>query len=250
MRFDGVEIKVTLAGAQTRAAVEALHLPVRPDWRIYFCEDVTPGTSSATPLLDLGVVLRAREKGDGRDDTTVKLRPCRRSQLTDAWLATEQGKAQNGDDWEIKVEADWSAERRVLAASCSVERGRSVVHDGGGDVRSAEVLFSPVQVAFLRDCAGGHVTLGVLSVLPPVRATRWKEVAAAPHALEVRAERWTVDHLDFLELSVVSDLDDAAAKQTALVGFVESLDLTVDEQSTSKTEQVLGHLVAQASRQR
>jgi hypothetical protein len=249
MRFDGVEIKVTLAGAQTRTAVEALQLPDQPDWRIYFCEDVTPGTSLATPLLDLGVVLRAREKGNGKDDTTVKLRPCRRSQLTGAWLSTESGKAENGDDWEIKVQADWSGEHRVLAASCSVERGEAVVHEGG-DVRSAERLYSPVQVAFLRECAGGHITLDTLSVLPPVIARRWKGVAAAPRDLEVRAERWTVDHLDFLELSVVSGLDDAAAKQTALVEFVESMDLTVVQEPRSKTEQVLGHLVTQVSQRR
>lgn len=78
-------------------------------------------------------------------------------------------------------------------------------------------------------------------------ATRWKEVAAAPRSLEVRAERWTVDHLDFLELSVFSDLDCASAKQVGLAEFVQWLDLTVDEQSTSRTEQVLRYLMAQAS---
>jgi hypothetical protein len=95
MRFDGVEIKVTLQGDQTQSTVGALHLPSDGSrWQIYFCEDGTAGISPGTPLLDLGVVLRAREEsGGGKDDTTVKLRPCRRSQLTDAWLAVRKGRS-------------------------------------------------------------------------------------------------------------------------------------------------------------
>jgi hypothetical protein len=73
MRFDGAEIKVTLGGEQTDSAVDELGLPsgVEP-WEIYFCEDVTPGLSRRTPLLDRNVVLRARDKPGGKDDTTVK----------------------------------------------------------------------------------------------------------------------------------------------------------------------------------
>jgi hypothetical protein len=88
MRFDGFEIKLTLEGDQTQSAVEALHLPSdRPRWQISFCEAVTAGGSLGTPLLDRGVILRAREKPGGKDDMTVKLRPCRSSQLTDHWFA-------------------------------------------------------------------------------------------------------------------------------------------------------------------
>src|SRR4051812_43548400 len=108
MRFDGVEIKVTLAGDVTGPAVEQLELPAGSAWQIWFWEDVTPGTGTATPLLDAGVVLRARDKAGGDDDATVKLRPCRRSQLTDHWLAAEEGETDDGADWEVKVEADWS----------------------------------------------------------------------------------------------------------------------------------------------
>jgi hypothetical protein len=246
MRLDGVEIKVTLAGEQTPAAVQALHLPAeeRP-WRIYFCEDVTAGVSPGTPLLDLGVVLRAREKPGGKDDTTIKLRPCRRSQLTDDWLAAEEGESGSGVDWEFKVEADWAGERRVLAASCSADLKGGVQHAGGGGRRPVEELFLAEQIAFLRECAGADVNLRTLTVLPPVSATRWKEVPAAPPHLEARAERWTVDELDFLELSVVADLEDAAAKQAALTRFVRDLDLAVDEKAESKTRQVLDHLVGQ-----
>jgi hypothetical protein len=242
MRFDGVEIKVTLEGDQTRSAVRALRLPAdQPRWQIYFCEDVTAGASPGTPLLDLGVILRAREKPGGTGDTTVKLRPCRRSQLTDDWLGARKGRA-DGDDWEFKVEADWSGERRVLAASCSADRAEGVVTDAGRGGRSVEGLFLAKQVAFLHDCADAQVNLETLTVLPPVTATRWKEVEAAPPELGARAERWTVDDLDFLELSVAADLDDAVTKQAALTTYVRSLGLSVDEERVSKTQQVLLHL--------
>ena len=82
-------------------------------------------------------------------------------------------------------------------------------------------------------------------MLPPITAMRWKKTAA-PDILKVRAERWTVDHLDFLELSIVAPVDEAPAKQRALTEFVQSLDLTIKDDQESKTEQVLSHLVETA----
>ena len=243
MRLDRVEIKVSLEGGQTRSAVRALDLPEGPKWQIYFCEDVTSGTSPGTPLLDLGVILRARQKPDGKDDTTVKLRPCRRSQLSDAWLAARSGEDDAGEDWDVKLEADWSGDRRVLAVSCSADRPEGVVAAAGRGDGGVGELFQAKQVAFLQDCAGVRVNLATLTVLPPVTATRWKEVEAAPPGLDARAERWTVDDLDFLELSVVADLGDAPTRQVALTRFVGDLGLEVDEAGASKTQQVLRRLV-------
>lgn len=243
MRLDGVEIKVTVEGRQTRSAVRALHLPDRPQWRIYFCEDLPAGTSPGTPLLDLGVIMRARRKPDGKDDTTVKLRPCRRSQLPDVWLAARKGEDDEGEDWEFKLEADWSGESRVLAASCSADRPDGVVPAAGDGHGGVGRLFHPQQEAFLRDCAGVRVNLATLTVLPPVTATRWKEIEGAPPGLGARAERWTVDDLDFLELSVVADLGDAPTTQAALTRFVGDLGLAVDESGASTTQQALRRLV-------
>jgi hypothetical protein len=243
MRLDGVEIKVTLEGAQTRSAVRALHLPDRPQWQIYFCEDAPAGTSPGTPLLDLGVILRARRKPDGQDDTTVKLRPCRRSQLPDFWLAARKGEDDEGDDWEFKLEADWSGESRVLAASCSADRPNGVVSGAGEGDGAVGGLLQAQQTAFLQDCAGVRVNLATLTLLPPVTATRWKEIEGAPPELGARAERWTVDDLDFLEISVVADLDEAPTKQAALTRYVTEMGLAVKKAPVSKTQQVLRHLV-------
>ena len=68
MRLDSVEIKATIGRDQVDDAVEKLNLePDRPPWSIYFCEDVVAAVSTGTPLLDAGVVLRARKRpGGGR----------------------------------------------------------------------------------------------------------------------------------------------------------------------------------------
>jgi hypothetical protein len=246
MRFDGVEIKVTLGGDLTGQAVQELALPTEEPWQIWFWEDVTPGNGPETPLLDKGVILRARDKARGDDDATIKLRPCRRSQLTDPWLAATTGKTEDGDKWELKLEADWSGDRRVLAASHSCERPGGAVRQAGRGDRSVTDLFTPDQLMFLQDCSGTAINLSTLTALAPVTAMRWKEIPAAPPGLDVRAERWTVGDLDFLELSVVADLAQARRRQAALTAFVWSRGLTIGSQQQSKTRQVLEHLVARA----
>ena len=236
MRLDGIEIKVTVAGDQTPAALATLGLsPDRPTWQIYFCEDVTEGLPAGTPLLDAGVILRARDKPGAKDDTTVKLRPCRRSQLPDRWLAAEEG-----DDWELTVEADWAGRRQALATSLTADRREGV--DARGPV---EELFIDEQLAFLRDCATIPINLRTLTVLPPVTATRWGSVEGTPPGLDLRAERWVVGDLDFLELSAVAALRDAIATQERLGLFVRSLGITAPQEQETKTRQVLQLLVEQ-----
>jgi hypothetical protein len=57
------------------------------------------------------------------------------------------------------------------------------------------------------------------------------------------AERWIVDDLDFLELSIRSDtVADAPAAQQELEREVRALDLRPDSDNRSKTERVLTHL--------
>ena len=239
MRLDGVEIKATIAGDATSQAVRTLGLPSgRPTWEIFFCEDVTVGLSAATPLLDAGVILRARAKPGGKDDTTAKLRPCRRSQLPDRWLAAEKD-----DDWELKVEADWAGDRRALAASLTADRRNGVVGAVSRGERPVEDLFVEAQLAFLRDGATIGINLATLTVLPPITATRWGSVEGTPDGLDLRAERWTVGDLDFLELSAVAPVEGAPAAQQLLAGFVESLDVGAPPDQETKTRQVLRHLV-------
>jgi hypothetical protein len=234
MRLDGVEIKVSFSHEQTPRAVKELDLPSRPDsWQIHFCEDVNPG-APGTPLLDLGVILRARIRPDDDDDVTTKLRPCRGSQLTDRWVKETD---------KLKVEADWAGERHVLAASHTEKRPESVIPAVVARQRPFQDLFTDQQLEFLADCAGAAINLDALTVLPPVTAIRWKKVAVAPPELGLRAERWTVDDLDFLELSAVAPVEDAPAKQAAVLRFVGSLGLDIPDEQQPKTRQVMEHLV-------
>lgn len=241
LRLDDVEIKITLDKSQVDRALQKLGLPVdRPPWLIHFCEDVTAAAGAGTPLFDLGVVLRARRKPGEPDDTTVKLRPCRRSQLTDHWLAVEKA-----DGVEVKLEADWAGGGHKLAASCTADRSADLVRAVGAGEQPIAALFHDQQIAFLRECFGSTVNLAALTVLPPITAMRWKKSDAAPADLKLRAERWTVDDLDFLELSIVVPPDQARAKQAALTGFVQSLGVTVDPMPEPKTGRVIAHLVDQ-----
>jgi hypothetical protein len=60
----------------------------------------------------------------------------------------------------------------------------------------------------------------------------------------VRAERWTVEHLDFLELSVVAPLAEAPRQQRLLEQAVRERGLSPDLAAGSKTGSVLETLVA------
>jgi hypothetical protein len=73
-----VELKVNVAGP----VADALSLLVSNEGskrRIWFLEDLTPGLGTPLPLFSAGVLLRLRS--GKTDDSTVKLRPCRRTQL-------------------------------------------------------------------------------------------------------------------------------------------------------------------------
>jgi hypothetical protein len=254
MRLDAVEIKVTVDGAQVGRGLEAFGLGSNGRQRnIYFCEDVTSSASTSTPLLDLGVVLRARETQGNGIDSTIKLRPCRRSQLTDHWLDITDGAGG------LKLEADWAGTRRVLAASCTADRpDRSIAQVRAG-AKALRSLFSAKQEQFLTDCAGIRVNLGVLTLLGPVAATRWEPShTAAPDPepepepeLNVVAERWIVENvLDFLELSIRVDPDAADVTKLAFEELVRHRGLQLDPNQDTKTRRVLEYLVSNLTRTR
>ena len=86
------------------------------------------------------------------------------------------------------------------------------------------------------------INLDALTLLPLVAATRWKKVRVGS-VRDVVVERWTIDDLDFLELSIRSDtVADAPAAQQELERAVGALNLQPDNDDQSKTERVLAHL--------
>jgi hypothetical protein len=241
MRLDSVEGKVTLGGEQVEVAVRAFGLTAEgQDRKIYFCEDLTPHTMPCTPLLNEKIIVRARTWSGNKADTTIKFRPGRQSQLTGRWEA-----ASADDDTELKVEADWSGTNRVLAVSYSADRAAAIV-DGvrRGDRPTADLL-SNKQREFLDDCADIRVNVDTLTLLGPVHALRWKSVPAERPSvgLDIRAERWTVGDLDFIEFSIVSKPNEAARRQDRLTAFIHSYGFNVSAEQQPKTALVLRQLV-------
>ena len=247
MRLDGVEVKVNLDGHQTAAAVKALGLPDVPTWSIFFVEDIMTRLGSSAPLLDHHLIIRARQKTNGKDDVTVKFRPGRRSQLAARWLA--MAKSTDGDlEAELKVEQDWAGERRSLAVSLTAERPDGLLATAANEGGVAALLTDD-QHQLIDECAEVRVNVDVLTMLPAVSAMRWPTFAApgpAGSELKVRAERWAVSSLDFLELSIAVGVDDAEAAQDALEAFVDSKGLQMTH-GEAKTSQVMQLLVEQGA---
>jgi hypothetical protein len=241
MRLNGVEIKVSLSNQQDDSAVdravEVLELGGAGQPRsIGFIEDTTVGVR--LPLFHQGVVLRVREVEDGDDDSTVKLRPCRRSQLTESWLGAEKG-----DGWKFRVEEDWAGSRRALAASCVADLPRRRIAAAREGKEPVGRLFTGGQWRFLSDCIGMPINLDALTLLPPVKATRWEKVRVQ-EVETVVVERWTINELDFLELSIRKDtVEEAREARAELERAILALGLEGDDEQVSKTERVLAYLV-------
>jgi hypothetical protein len=210
MRHDGVEVKVTYEGEQLAEVMDALDFDDRSSLTVWFFDDVT-----------------------------VKLRPCRASQLLDPWPRTE-----STDAFEFVVEEDWAGERRVLAASTRAPLER----DEAARVRASQFLpaglLTSRQVDYLADCAPIRVNPAGLVALGPIEATRWKKVDhEALTGLKVRAERWRLPGLEFLELSnKVQARGDAAAAQRMLESALTGLGLPPNRGQDTKTRRVLERL--------
>jgi hypothetical protein len=229
---DPVEIKVNIGG-KVDDALTALGLNEGEPREIWFIDDLTVGARPQLPLLSNGVILRLRRRKK-REDSTVKLRPCRRSQLMNPWDLLPEV------DSDFRIEGDWSRKRRVLAASyvADLEPG-TIEHalEGGGHIAN---VFSEPQRAFLSACGDVGVALSGVSALDPIASRQWKDFSIGS-VDNVAAERWTVAGLDFLELSVrvTTGLSDAAAQQSALEKEVLARGLEFDKSEEPKTERVM-----------
>jgi hypothetical protein len=233
-----IEIKVNIGG-DVNQALSALGLDGGRQRKVWFLEDLTEGARPTLPLLSAGIVLRLRKRddGDGDEDSTVKLRPCRWSQLISPW------DHQLSRDPDFTIEGDWSRTRHVLAASrkADVDEG-TIAAAINGDGRLDDA-FTKSQHDFLADCGEIQVAMRGLTALDPIAATQWKN-ASIGAVDDVAAERWTVAGLDFLELSmrVTDGTGVAIAKQRTLIVEVLSRGLELDDSDESKTMRVMKRL--------
>ena len=231
-----IEIKVNVGG-DVDQALSALELDGGKQRKVWFLEDLTEGARPTLPLLSAGIVLRLRRRDDGEADSTVKLRPCRWSQLISPW---DHALSRDPD---FTIEGDWSRTRHVLAASRKTDLDEGAIHAAiNGDGRLGDA-FTKSQQDFLSDCGEIRVAMRGLTALDPIAATQWKKVSIGG-VDDVAAERWTVAGLDFLELSmrVTDGPDAAAAQQRALTEEVTSRGLKLDDSEESKTPRVMKRL--------
>jgi hypothetical protein len=99
----------------------------------------------------------------------------------------------------------------------------------------------------LTDCVGIPVNLDALALLPAITATKWTNVNLG-QARDLVVERWTVNDLAFLELSMRTDTAaDASAAQAVLEDEVLRRNLRRADETESKTTRVLQELVSDAS---
>lgn len=200
---------------------------------IAFLDDPTVG--AAPPLIGAGVILRLRWKASGSVKTTVKLRPARRTQLTDRWTDPDRG---------LKLEHDHGRRHAVLAVSLDGEVDPEVlerVRSGRTPVRR---LFSPVQRAFLDDCADLRINLDQLHLFEPIVSERWEDVHLRHFGHgAVDVERWEAPGLDLIEVSAkVKQVDTADNAQQDLTDALAAVGLVPDFDGRTKTEQMLRHL--------
>jgi len=236
MAKTGAELKVSLAGKQVAAALAALSLDSADDEGLVgFFEDRTVGTN--LPLFHAGVILRVRGKVDKRAESTVKFRPARASQLPGKWLDPTS---------DVRLEQDWGLSSPLLAAALD-HKGDAKLSASPGAVSVAD-FFGDAQLDFLADGSPLRINVAELTLLGPVATKKWESVVVSTeHQVEVEVERWTIDELDFLELSTkVKDAAQAPAAQQRLLQAIADIGLTVDTAGASKTETVLNYLAGKS----
>ena len=228
-----VELKLTIAG-KVGDAIDELDPKDDSKRQIWFLEDTTPGLRESHPLLAASVIIRLRTSKK-RDDSTIKLRPARDSQLVEPWRSTY-----DNDGQEYRIEQDWAGQRRALAASCVAEFAPGTFAPLIADSRLASA-FDAKQLSFLHDCAGIPVAIAALQPMGPIAAVQWKD-----HDLDginVNLERWTVGPLDFLEVSARVDSEEDAVKlQPRLATAISGRGLLIADDQKSKTQVVLDYL--------
>lgn len=233
---DVIEVKVNIAG-DVAHALTLLGLVDGKHREIWFLDDLTDGARPPLPLLSAGVIFRLRRRDNGKGDSTVKLRPCRRSQLVPPWDVVPAGA---GD---YRIEGDWCGRRHVVAASAVADLERDTIARALANTAHIADAFTAAQRDFLGACADITVALGGLNAIGPIASTQWKDFSLGG-VPDVVAERWTVRGLDYLELSirVTSGTRDAVEQQRAFEDEVLVRGLTFDDSEEPKTTRVLKRL--------
>lgn len=220
-----VEIKVTIRPDQELRAERAMMVNEdTADVRVVYFYD--------TPDLDFfnaGVALRARLiKGDD-DNSTVKFRSDKMTNIAPDWQQLDG----------FKLEADWVGDHAVYSASLTCPQRRDEIDAVAKGKRSIDKLFSRDQERFLQEHYKKPVDFGQLRVMGPIRVLRWK-LKHANFAYELTVEEWRLpDGDDLVEVSIKVPPEKAAQARTAFDTHLEELHLDPQGAQETKTRTAL-----------
>jgi hypothetical protein len=226
-----VEIKVNFGADQIEKAKKVFGLDRESkDRKIWFGEILTGHDGrDALPLLERGVIIRVRAKKKS-GDVTLKLRGPDGCVDVPTW--TERVKDLAGS----KIEGDWAG-RRLVSASLEVEFGEAVRDTlKAATPPLASDLMSTAQKKLAKELL---LPLDGVSLLGPIEAVKWEP----EHDGDIAAELWTVDDLQFLEISVLAENgEDPELAQRKLVERACGGGLDLDDDQEPKTTRVLRYL--------
>jgi hypothetical protein len=219
------EIKVTVRADQITLATTKLKLAKSTAERRW----VTFYDTRALDLFKSGLVLRTRKVQDGKDDSTVKLRPIDATKVAPSWFSISG----------FKCEEDWNGASSVTACSLSDGRDKGEIDDVAAGKRSLKKLYNSDQERFVSTYATRAPDYARLAVLGPADA--WvQSVKPADYAETIDSERWELpDGTAILELSIRVPLASAAAAQRAFITYLEAAGLDTSRREDGKTRLAL-----------
>jgi hypothetical protein len=224
-KSDSVELKLTVADDQRRAATRALEIdPLNAQIRQVVFFD--------TPDLRLnkaGVVVRARRVQNKGNDSTVKLRPVRPEDLPSQLRKTPG----------FVVEVDAIPGAFVCSGSLTASLKNGAVWDALRGDRPIRKLFSKEQRAFFEAHAPAGVTLDDLSILGPIFVLKLKW-APEDFARPMVAEAWLFPDASMtLELSTKALPGQAFQAAAEARAFLASKGVTSTGSQETKTKRAL-----------
>ena len=219
-----VELKLTVLPTD-ESKVHDLLAGAKPVQRkVYFYD---------TPELALDaerLVLRARVT-DGKEDSTVKLRPVPLPVVPPPW----------SDDEDVEIELDVVGTRHTPSAKLDDKPGPGEIEQVERRERELSKLFNQAQEALIAPALPDETSLDDLEVLGPIDALKWElQLDGFPHELAV--EEWTVaDGPHFIELSIKVDRGEADTARQEWEALLDGKGIGRRHKQDPKTRMVLEH---------
>jgi hypothetical protein len=224
-KADGVELKLTVPGADHRAAISGLGLdPLEAQIRQVFFFDTVD-----LELNAVGVVARARRIQGRTGDTVVKLRPVDPEALPDELRISPN----------LVVEVDAMPGGYVCSASLKAKADAPSVRAVSLGERPARKIFSKEQRAFLDAHAPDGLALKNLSILGPIFVLK-QNFSPKELGRRMTAELWFYpDGSRILELSTKCTAADAFQVAAEARSFLNGKGVSLNGRQETKTKAAL-----------